>query len=332
MPKSRWKAIVSGYTLLAIIMTVMLFSSCDDNPNGSAIPTCIHTSLELKTQTSLTNAIYTPTKGLPATWFVVNIYKGNESGTPVYSTQVGVEKDTSSIATLHLDDLSLQPGRYNVVAWAMAWDKTDSTYTGFNFTDLSNVTFSPSYYGNSNAKECYEARFNIDVPDTLTSDTVKFNETMHTPMAAVQIVTTDADAFLQSQSPSTATRAQLSDYSIKWQYDLYCPTGYNVLQGVPNKSETGIGFSSPLTAISPQEASLGFDYIFVNGEKSNVTLSLYVIDNKTRKVVNQYMGITVPLERGKATIIKDNFLTNKKDSGAGINPDFNGNIDITIPD
>ena len=271
-------------------------------------------------------------KGLSAMWFVVNIYKGNESGTPVYSTQVGVEKDTSGIATLHLDDISLQPGKYNVVAWAMASSKMDSPADGFHFDDLSAVMFSPSYYGNSNAKECYEARFNIDVPDTLTSDTVKFNETMHTPMAAVQIVTTDADAFLQSQSPSTATRAQLSDYSIKWQYDLYCPTGYNVLQGVPNKSETGIGFSSPLTAISSQEASLGFDYIFVNGEKSNVTLSLYVIDNKTRKVVNQYMGITVPLERGKATIIKDKFLTSRKNSGAGINPGFNGNIDITIPD
>ena len=71
--------------------------------------------------------------------------------------------------------------------------------------------------------------------------------------------------------------------------------------------------------------------LFVNGESSQINLTLEVYD-KNNTLLNVYSGINVPIERSKTTIIRGEYLTNRKDPGIGIDPGFDGDIDINLPD
>ena len=48
--------------------------------------------------------------------------------------------------------------------------------------------------------------------------------------------------------------------------------------------------------------------------------------------LNRIEGIDVPIVRGKLTTIRDEFLTRDYAPGIGIDPGFDGDINITIPD
>ena len=83
--------------------------------------------------------------------------------------------------------------------------------------------------------------------------------------------------------------------------------------------------------MSSQEAHLGSDFIFVNGEESAVNVNLRVLDEQGT-VINEVQGIEVPIARGKLTSIRDEFLTQSYAPGIGIDPEFDGNIEVVIPD
>ena len=76
---------------------------------------------------------------------------------------------------------------------------------------------------------------------------------------------------------------------------------------------------------------MGSDYIFVNGSESAVTVNLSIRDDKGN-VLNEVSGINVPIVRGKLTTIRDEFLTKSYTPGIGIDTDFEGEINIVIPD
>ena len=48
--------------------------------------------------------------------------------------------------------------------------------------------------------------------------------------------------------------------------------------------------------------------------------------------MNRIEGIDLPIVRGKLTTIRDEFLTRDYAPGIGIDPGFDGDINITIPD
>lgn len=312
---------------------VTLFALCScvhEYPDGEGIdPTVIDVNLKLKTSTPLSSSFYEPSHGLPYMWFVVEIYKDDFKGAPVFKKGIGVKKDDNGIATLEIPSRPLHAGKYKVVAWAMASEKDNGQGLGFSFDDLASITYPNGYYGSSNKKECYESRFSMDLADKGWFASAEYEETLKTPMAAVQVISTDADVFLQNLARNE--NVQFSDFSIRWRYGLYSITGYDAKKGIPNKSETGILFTAPIKRLDKTDALLGFDYLFVNGEKSQITLSLDVIDNQTGKVINTFDGITVPLEKGKVTTIKGYYLTTSHNAGTGINPGFNGEINITLP-
>ena len=311
----------------------MMLSSCVhehlDDGDGTD-PTDIEATIKLQTVPGLTRAAYSPGKGLAYVCFIVQIFKDEIKGAPVYTKRIGVAKGDGGEAQTELK-VPLHSGKYKVVAWAMGTSSPDSPGTGFNADDLSAITFPGAYEGSTENKECYEARFDMDLSDMGWYGKKVFTQQLTPPMGGVEVISTDAEMFL-AQVASRAGSDDFSSYSIRWDYGLYFPMGYNAYTGMPNKAETGVGFLSAITRKNAEEASLGFDYIFVNGSKTQVTLSLSVVENKTGNVISTYGGIPVPLERGKITIIRGKFLTTNHDSGIGINPDFDGEINVVLPD
>ncbi len=324
------KTIISR--LLLLMAVVMTFSCVHEYPEGEGIdPTNIQTTIQLYTEPELTRAVQqSPGVGLPYMYFIVEVYKDSYDGELVMRKTAGVEKSESGAASIELP-IDLHAGNYKVVAWAIGSESKDEPGTLFNVDDLAAIHFNGEYTGSTEKKECYEARFDMNLKDQGWYGTARYSQEMLTPMGGVEIISEDIEAFYKIIA-SRAGADDLANYYIRWNYGLYFPTAYNLYTGLPNKAETGVAFNSDIKERSDKEASLGYDYIFINGESTTVTLSLEVYDRTTGEQINVYSGIEVPLERGKVTVIRGKFLTQKHDSGIGIDPGFDGDIDITIPD
>ena len=56
------------------------------------------------------------------------------------------------------------------------------------------------------------------------------------------------------------------------------------------------------------------------------------ISDAQGNVINEVQGIQVPIVRGKLTSVRDEFLTRSFTPGIGIDPGFDGEINVVIPE
>lgn len=318
--------------LLAALTAFCVAACVHEYPeNGGVDPTRIETTIRLTTHPEFTHSSFLALRNeAEYMFFVVEIYKNDYDGELVVRKEMGADRNFDASAAIEFTEF-LNAGKYKVVAWAVCADGADGSGRVLSTDDLASVGYLYEYRGSDNRKECYEVRFDMDILPSEWSAKQFYSHEMLCPMGSVEVISEDVREFF---SRMTALRSDQTweDYIIKWAYGMYFPVGYNVYTGRPNKAETQVSFVSEITRQTETEASLGFDYIFVNGEESQVTLTLLLYDRKTEKLLNIYADIPVHLKRGKTTIIRGRYLTDRKDSGAAIDPDFEGDINITLPD
>lgn len=119
------------------------------------------------------------------------------------------------------------------------------------------------------------------------------------------------------------------DYKVVIRYSGFFPCSYNMFTGKPADAWTEIRFDSDLLAIDSNEASLGFDYVFINGSETSVDVVIEVYDNE-ENLLSATNPVTVPLTRGKHTIVRGEFLTSMASGGVGIDPGFDGEFNLKI--
>lgn len=309
---------------IGTILILLLSISCSRKHSGDD---SIETTIHLRTLPKFTHSSFLARGNGEYMYFVVEIHKDDLNGEPVTRREIGTLKSTDGSSSVELNE-QLAPGHYKVVAWAVCSEDANGSGCLFSLSDLSNIRYNKGYNGCSDKKECYEVRFDMNLSEDEQDSKAEFTNEMHCPMGSVEIIATDLDEFAK-QMASQGT--SLGDYYITWNFDLYFPVGYNVLTGLPNKAETQVSFKSEIESLSETEASVGFDYIFVNGEESRVTITLALYD-RNNKLLNVYSDIAVNLKRGETTVIRGEYLTKRKGSGVEINPGFDGNIDIVLPD
>ena len=108
------------------------------------------------------------------------------------------------------------------------------------------------------------------------------------------------------------------------------PNSYSLFTDKPTDSATGILFSSPITQLSHNEASLGFDYVFIKPQLSAITVQI-AISTTTGNVLSTSNPIQIPLNRDHHTIIRGRFLTSDASGGVAINPDYDGDFNLIFP-
>jgi hypothetical protein len=82
--------------------------------------------------------------------------------------------------------------------------------------------------------------------------------------------------------------------------------------------------------LNDNEASIAFDYVFVNGKESAVTVQIGIY-NKDNEQLAMSNPINVPLQRNCNTILKGSFLVQQASGGITIIPDFDGEHNFIIP-
>ena len=217
----------------------------------------------------------------------------------------------------------LPSGSYRLLAWA-DWVEhgsvADKYYTTSDFND---ITFIGKYEGNNDYRNAYSGSaavsFKVKLGDTTT--VVREQLPLRSIMGKVKFVATDYNDYL----------AKGQNLRILVAYSGFLPNRYSVPRGVPFDATTGINFISSISETSTEgdgTATLGWDYVMVNGEESSVTMALGLY-NDEGQLVGQSATLNVPIKRGGITVVKDDFLTKTAGGGGiGIDPSFDGDINI----
>ena len=341
-----------------IIVMALLLAACDVHEVPSAPPTTA-TVVRLSFATMLTEHDVSlipgrdDARGPRLMRLLVNAYPQLPDGTVVrhaaYSTTVTREVTPGDYDCVL--DFSLPVGDYALAVWADFVERRDLSlyYDPYNFEE---ITLRGPHTGNTDMRDAFRGlqpctvagRTVVGPPDTI-------DVAMERPLAKIEFLTTDLKEFISKEQEraeellksngATASSADadtkdsypqsvdLSLYNIRFYYAGFMPCVYNMFTDKPIDSRTGVSFDSKITPTESGEASLGFDYVMVNGVESFVSVIVAVYDTEGKLMVTSD-AIKVPTRRNYHTIVRGKFLTQTASSGVSIDSDFDGEFNIEI--
>ncbi len=241
-------------------------------------------------------------------------------------------------------DLHVVPGRHTLKIWSDLSQDNNFKPGYYNASNFSEITLAGSmHYGNTDWRDAFRGTDTISLssgiletlPDTM--DIV-----MKRPLAKYEFITTDLQAFFDNEidylTQLAATRGELAptrvdvnNYKVVFYYSGFMPNAYNIHNDKPVDSALGVLFESKLNVLGSAEASLGFDYVFVNGSEAGVSVQIGLYDTRDNRQIALSNPINVPLRRSHHTIIRGSFLLQQASGGLVINPEFDGNHNVIIP-
>lgn len=341
---------------LIICLPILLLSACDVH-EWPETPEFVKLHLRLNYETDMTEweHLYDGTsvieQGYGETYdnhrdygkirYIVRTYPVSEKmrTTSDYTQEFVFTKDISE-GYDHEVTLDLLPGNYNVMVWSDLVQTSGDNHF-HNADNFAEIMLQGDHKGNTNHRDAFRGTNNISLvadimerlPDTL-------NVEMQRPLAKYEFLTTDLKEFINKEfeylQKEAATRGEVpptrvntDDYKVVFYYSGFMPNTYNMNTDKPVDSQMGVLFESKLGILSENEASLGFDYVFVNGKKSAVTVQIGLYDKEDRQLALSD-PINVPLQRNHHTMLKGSFLMSQASGGITINPDFDGNHNILI--
>ena len=340
------------YTVL-MVLCVVACTSCKrtilEHPTNGGVDPTANLTLNLTLAIDPTVEPYASTQQLSKAedqethdvrW-IIEIFQDEINGEPVATRTISNSPDPAGNHQIETS-FTLNVAKYHVVAWMDYVDQgsTDDKYYTINSLASICILDAENYIGDEEHKDAYTGTQEIDLSGypTTSNESINYTMTLERPMAQIEFITTDLDKLtdpVQNQFYSANTfyadNIDPSELHISVEYAGYLPSSFNAYTNKPNDAQQGISFDCTATPLSDTEAHLASDHIFVNGSESAVTVNLAVKDAQGN-VVNTINGINVPIVRGKLTTIRDNFLTKIYSSGIGIDPGFQGEINVTIPD
>lgn len=266
--------------------------------------------------------------------FLIEIYEEEQHGDKLVFSNVFTQEVTDKSNLTF--NAGLHTHRYKAVIWmdyVLKEDMGDLYYLTRNGMSAIRIQPIASYRGGDNFKDAQTVVFPFDLTDqTGWFAHITIDVPLQRPVAKITFEATDFEEFARKEGCQEVEFEEFAkNYQIHFIYNGYLPTGFNVLTQKLNDSQTGYHFdSTPSWIKDTPDARLGFDYLFVNGEQSSVTVSVEVVSKKDGSIVNRADGIVVPTYRGKETVVRDKFFTKDYVPGIGINPEFEGEFTVYV--
>ncbi len=244
--------------------------------------------------------------------------------------------------------LDLQAGSYTIMVWSDLMQHSEAP--GFHDTEnFAVIRLQGEHCGNNDYRDAFRGWADVYLPaDMIDRGDMEVNIDMHRPLAKYEFISTDlqefidkeftraeekrkAEAATNKQAVSEApTRIDIEEYKVVFYYVGFMPNAYSMFTDRPVDAATGVMYESRLNRLNETEASVGFDYVLVNGAKTSVALQIGIFDNEgTRLALSR--PIAVPLQRSHHTIMRGEFLTTEASEGVSINPDYDGEFNLVIP-
>lgn len=229
--------------------------------------------------------------------------------------------------------LALPTGSYRLLVWAdLTGEKDAAAY--YDADDFEAIRLQGTHTGATDHRDAFFGSLDVDVVTyTGAHLTPSGVVEMQRPLAKFEFVTTDLASFLKKEAARMGARATsaetfFDDYEVVISYDGYMPSVYSLITGNPMDSSTGVQFRSSMRQLNDNEASLGFDYVFVSDLETSVTVRVSLFDKATGAKLSQTAPVKVPLLRGRHTVVRGSYLLENASGGVGIDPGYEGDNDI----
>ena len=256
--------------------------------------------------------------------------------------------------------IELPEGDYDFKVWADYVNPGSVADKYYNTLDFNEIILADrqNHSGSNDYRDAFRgyASGSVRNPAFYTGsaiDEIKNEATaeMKRPMGKFKFVSTDVEEFLHilaekmkengysTEDPDADKKAVFEqlmekinkgEYYVVFRYNIFMPCSFNMFTDKPADSWTGMSFISHMNAENEEEITLGFDYIFVNGNETTLSISVEVYNSKGEKMSSSN-PVNVPIVRSKMTLVKGEFLTSKATGGVSINPGYDGedyNVEI----
>lgn len=258
-----------------------------------------------------------------------------------YAREFVIERDIKH-GYEHEMSIHLAPGDYDIMVWS---DMVPAGWSGgyfYNADNFAEISLQGKHRANCEWRDAFRGTARVSIQPYVTDrepDSIAVE--MKRPLARYELVTTDLKEFLgkeleylrseaATRGEAPPTRVDISNYSIIVYYYGFMPNTYNMFTDKPVDSATGVSYESNIDVLNDNEASIAFDYVFVNGKESAVTVQIGIY-NKDNEQLAMSNPINVPLQRSCNTILKGSFLVQQASGGITIIPDFDGEHNFIIP-
>ncbi len=240
--------------------------------------------------------------------------------------------------------LDLAPGNYTIMVWSDFIRYNGDSYF-YNANNFSEITLQGEHCGNNDYRDAFRGTADVVLPaDIFEHEAIVLDVHMQRPLSKYEFITTDLTEFINKEQTradakskaqagddeDVTTRVSIEDYKVVFYYVGFMPNAYSIFTDKPVDSATGVLFESKLNSLSETEASVGFDYVFVNGTESAVTVQIGIYDNEGTQL-SLTEPIKVPLKRSHHTIMRGMFLMSEASGGISINPEFDGDYNLVFP-
>lgn len=340
---------------ILISLPILLFTSCDVHewPDAPATEK-LHLKLNYETTMHEWHHLYDDNKvierGLGSSYdnlqrrgtmrYIIRAYpmKNARYTSQYYAHEFVLTKNISE-GYNHEVTLDLTPGNYTLMVWSDIMCGSNEYY--YDPANFSEITLQGEYVGNSDCRDAFRGTNSIEiVSDIIDEAPDTISVTMQRPLAKYSIISTDLKEFIDKEleywTRIAATRGELSptrintdEYNVFVYFSGYMPSAYNMNSDKPVDAKMGVTYRSKLDVQNENEAQLGYDYVFVNGSNSAVTVQIKLCDKDDRQLALT-APIDIPLKRNHHTILKGSFLMEQASGGIKIDPSFDGNHNIVI--
>ncbi len=255
-------------------------------------------------------------------------------------TQEFIIKKNIADGYSHSVALDIAPGDYDIMVWAdMVEDSTDAPF--YNADNFSEIFLEGVHQGCNEYRDAFRGTTRISlVASIIEQETKTIEVQLQRPLAKYEFVTTGLTDFIKKEQlrieainaakADNSKNISIDDYRVVFHYVGFMPNTYSMFTDKPVDSSTGVQFDSELQKISDTEASMGFDYVFVNGTESAVTVQIGIYDSSGTQV-SLTDPINVPLRRNHHTIMRGSFLLMNASGGVTIDPGFDGDYNLVFP-
>lgn len=257
----------------------------------------------------------------------VKVHRNNSSRTLVSADTFMTEWAGDFNSTV---DVTVPVGQeYIITVWSQLVDANGALYDETDFNSIKLIK--ERYDGNTNMRDAFRGRINMSVT---TAESVTEVVQMRRPMGKLEFVTTGIKDFFANEKARQKLSGQTvsaDDYTVVISYPFYYPSAYNAMDDRLEDASTGYSFSAPLTLSGDgDETSLGFDYVLINDSGDEAVQAQVSIVHKDGTQVASTGMITIPIARDHHTVVRGNFLVGNGGGGIGLDPDFDGDFNITM--
>lgn len=259
-------------------------------------------------------------------------------------------------------NIELYEGTYLFQVWADYVDEGSKKDKYYNTTDFSEIelTDKDNHIGSNDYKDAFRGYATAKVvnPKNMTGVAARAIDNQVTvdmmrPLGKFKFVSTDVDVFINrvvtmmkekgnqnfgnDYEPGSKEALEqfikevnLKDFKVIFRYNIFMPCSFNMFTDKPAFSWTGMSFLSDMYTEDYKEMTLGYDYIFVNGSVTTLSILVEVYNDKDELIASTN-PIDVPIVRSKLTLVKGRFLSSIAKGGVNINPGYEGddyNVEI----